>query len=161
MYSDPDRLTKPLIRVTKDGKQTFRDASWAEALDLIANKFKELSEKYGPESIALFKHGTPGDHLGHLFKAMGSNTITAPSYAQCRGPREAGWKATFGKTVGSPEPTDIRDTKCLVLIGSHLGENMHNGQVQEMSDAIDNDANIITVDPRFSTAASNPSTGYQ
>jgi thiosulfate reductase/polysulfide reductase chain A len=42
----------------------------------------------------------------------------------------------------------------LVLIGSHIGENMHNTQVQEMSDAIDNDATIITVDPRFSTAAS-------
>jgi thiosulfate reductase/polysulfide reductase chain A len=31
---------------------------------------------------------------------------------------------------------------------------MHNGQVQEMSDAIDKGATIITVDPRFSTAAS-------
>ena len=33
---------------------------------------------------------------------------------------------TFGSWVGSPEPTDIRDTQCLVLIGSHIGENMHN-----------------------------------
>ena len=57
------------------------------------------------------------------------------------------------KRLDSPEPTDIRDTKCLVLIGSHIGENMHNGQVQEMSDAIDKGATIITVDPRFSTAA--------
>ncbi len=71
-----------------------------------------------------------------------------------RGPREVGFTATFGSGIGSPEPTDIRDTKCLVLIGSHLGENMHNGQVQEMSDAIDKGATIITVDPRFSTAAS-------
>ncbi len=31
---------------------------------------------------------------------------------------------------------------------------MHNTQVQEMSEAIDNGATIITVDPRFSTAAS-------
>jgi thiosulfate reductase/polysulfide reductase chain A len=62
--------------------------------------------------------------------------------------------ATFGAGLDSPEPTDIRDTRCLVLIGSHLGENMHNGQVQEMSDAIDKGATIITVDPRFSTVAS-------
>ena len=54
----------------------------------------------------------------------------------------------------SPERTDIRDTRCLVLIGSHIGENMHNGQVQEMSDAIDKGASIITVDPRYSIAAS-------
>jgi thiosulfate reductase/polysulfide reductase chain A len=38
----------------------------------------------------------------------------------------AGFNLTFGSWVGSPEPTDIRDTKCLVLIGSHIGENMHN-----------------------------------
>ncbi len=104
--------------------------------------------------MALLKHGSPGSHFEHLFKAFGSDTIAEPAYAQCRGPRETGFGLTFGAWVGSPEPTDIRDTKCLVLIGSHIGENMHNTQVQEMSDAIDNDATIITVDPRFSTAAS-------
>lgn len=154
MYTDPDRLTTPLIRVTENGKQTYRQASWDEALDLIAQNMKSLAEKYGPESMALFEHGAPGEHLVHLFKAYGSGAITAPSYAQCRGPREVGWKMTYGTGLGSPEPTDIRDTRCLVLIGSHLGENMHNGQVQEMSDAIDKGADIITVDPRFSTVAS-------
>ena len=154
MYSDDDRLKTPLIRTTIDGEETYREASWEEALDLIASKFKDIKETYGAESIALLKHGSPGSHLEHLFKAMGSDTIAEPAYAQCRGPRETGFGLTFGSWVGSPEPTDIRDTKCLVLIGSHIGENMHNTQVQEMSDAIDNGATIITVDPRFSTAAS-------
>ena len=154
MYYDPDRLTTPLIRVTENGKQTFRKATWDEALNLVASKMQEIRGKYEPESFALFNHGSSGKHFGHLLKAYGSSNIVAPSYAQCRGPREAGWKATFGSTLGSPEPTDIRDTRCLVLIGSHLGENMHNSQVQEMSDAIDRGADIITVDPRFSTVAS-------
>jgi len=61
---------------------------------------------------------------------------------------------SYGEGVDSPDRVDIRDTKCLVLIGSHIGENMHNGAVQEMSDAIDKGATIITVDPRYSTAAS-------
>jgi len=154
MYNDEDRLKTPLIRTTVNGEQTFKEASWEEALDLIASKFKGIKEKYGAESIALLKHGSPGKHLEHLFKAYGSDTIAEPAYAQCRGAREAGFALTYGSWIGSPEPTDIRDTKCLVLIGSHIGENMHNTQVQEMSDAIDNDATIITVDPRFSTAAS-------
>ncbi len=154
MYHDPDRLTSPLIRVTENGKQTFRKATWDEALNLIASKMKEIKGKYGPESFALFNHGSSGKHFGHLLKAYGSSNIVAPSYAQCRGPREVAWKATYGTTLGSPEPTDIRDTNCLVLIGSHLGENMHNSQVQEMSDAIDRGADIITVDPRYSTVAS-------
>lgn len=154
MYYDKDRLTKPLIRVNKNGEQTFREATWDEALGIVADKMKEISDKYGPESFALFNHGSAGKHLGHLFKAYGSTNITAPSYAQCRGPREVAFAATYGAGVGSPEPTDIRDTRCLVLIGSHLGENMHNSQVQEMADAIDKGASIITVDPRFSTVAS-------
>ncbi len=154
MYNDDDRLKTPLIRVEKEGNQTFREASWEEALDLVAKKMQGIKEKYGPESMALLKHGTPGSHFEHLFKAYGSDTIAEPAYAQCRGPRETGFSATFGSWVGSPEPTDIRDTRCLVLIGSHIGENMHNSQVQEMSDAIDKGATIITVDPRLSTAAS-------
>ncbi len=154
MYYDNDRLKTPLIRVNKGGKQTYREATWEEALDLVAVKMKEIADKYGPESFALFNHGSSGHYFGHLLKAYGSTNIAAPSYAQCRGPREVGFQTTFGAGVGSPEPTDIRDTRCLVLIGSHLGENMHNGQVQEMSDAIDKGATIITVDPRFSTAAS-------
>jgi thiosulfate reductase/polysulfide reductase chain A len=130
MYYDNDRLTTPLIREGEPGNQTYRQASWDEALTLIATKMEEISEKYGPEAMALFNHGSSGHYFGHLLKAYGSSNIVAP------------------------EPTDIRDTKCLVLIGSHLGENMHNGQVQEMSDAIDKGATIITVDPRLSTAAS-------
>ena len=153
MLYDPDRLNTPLIRVEENGKQTFREASWEEALDLIATRLQGLAGEYGPETIALFNHGSSGSHFGHLLKAYGSANIVAPSYAQCRGPREAGFKLTFGATVGSPEPTDIRDTKCMVLIGSHIGENMHNGQVQEMAMAIDRGASIITVDPRFSTVA--------
>lgn len=154
MYHDKDRLKTPLIRVEENGRQTYREASWEEALDLVATKMKGIRDKYGAESMALFNHGSSAAHFGNLLKAYGSTNITAPSYAQCRGPREVGFEFTFGNGLGSPEPTDIRDTRCLVLIGSHIGENMHNSQVQEMSDAIDRGAEIITVDPRFSTAAS-------
>jgi thiosulfate reductase/polysulfide reductase chain A len=156
MYYDEDRLKHPLIRETRpDGSPYFRKASWDEALDLMAEKMNKLRMEHGPECLALFSHGTGGKMISHLVKAFGSPNISAPSFAQCRGPREVGFTATFGEDVMSPERTDIRDTKCLVLIGSHIGENMHNGQIQEMSHAIENGATIITVDPRFSTAASH------
>jgi thiosulfate reductase/polysulfide reductase chain A len=88
MYNDEDRLKTPLIRAVVDGEQTYREASWEEALDLVAEKFTEVKENYGAESFALLKHGSPGSHLEHLFKAYGSDTIAEPAYAQCRGPRE-------------------------------------------------------------------------
>lgn len=43
-----DRLTTPLIR---EG-ETFREASWDEALDLVAKKFKEIIKTDGPDAIA-------------------------------------------------------------------------------------------------------------
>jgi len=154
MYTDEDRLKTPLIRTEERGKQVFREATWDEAFTYIADKIKKISAEHGPECIALFTHGSGGHYLTTLLKAIGSPHVAAPSFAQCRGPREVAFQNTFGEGVESPERTDIRDTKCLVLIGSHIGENMHNGQVQEMSDSIDKGATIITVDPRYSTAAS-------
>ncbi len=154
MYNDPDRLKTPLMRVEVDGKQEFQEVSWDKAFRFIAEKMNKIKEESGPESMALFKHGSGGAHFGKLFKAFGSRNITAPSYAQCRGPREVGFNTTFGSNINSPEPVDLENTKCLVLIGNHIGENMHNSHVQEMSKAIDRGATIITVDPRLSTAAS-------
>jgi len=153
MVYDSDRLRKPLIRTKERRKQVFREASWDEAIDYTAARVRELISKYGPQSMALFTHGSGSSYFTTLFRGLGSNNIAEPSYAQCRGPRDEAFLATFGEEVYSPEITDIRDTRCLVLIGSHIGENMHNGQVQEMSDAIDKGAVIITVDPRFSIAA--------
>ncbi|MEZ4762688.1 MAG: molybdopterin-dependent oxidoreductase [Calditrichia bacterium] len=94
-----------------------------------------------------------GDWLKHLLRAYGSNNVTAPSYAQCRARARKLYMLTFGEVVSSPERTDIRNSKCIVLIGSHLGENMHNTQVQEFAEAVGNGATVITVDPRYSTAA--------
>ena len=153
MYYDKDRLKTPLIRTGERGKQTFREATWEEAFKYIAAKIKTIKEKHGGHSLALFNHGSGGKYFTKLLKGLGSDNAAAPSYAQCRGPREVAFISTFGMGLESPENTDIRDTRCLVLIGSHIGENMHNGQVQELADAIDKNVTIITVDPRFSTVA--------
>lgn len=153
MFYDSDRLKTPLIRAEKRGRQVFREATWDEALEYISGQMKTIKDNYGPESMALFSHGSGSSYFSTLMRAFGSSNIAEPSYAQCRGPRDEAFLWTFGEEVYSPEITDIRDTKCLVLIGSHIGENMHNGQIQEMSDAIDKGATIITVDPRFSIAA--------
>jgi len=153
-HYDPDRLRTPLIRKSVRGEEEWVQVTWDEALTYIADRMQTIKSTYGPESMALFSHGIGGAFFKHTIKAFGSPNITAPSYAQCRGPREAGFELTFGDAVLSPERTDIRNAKCLVLIGSHLGENMHNTQVQEFAEAVGNGASVIVVDPRFSVAAS-------
>ena len=153
-HFDPDRLRAPLIRKQQRGEEVWQEVTWDEALGYIAEKMQKIKSEYGPEAVALFSHGIGGNFLKHTIKAFGSPNISAPSFAQCRGPRDVGFRLTFGEDVSSPERTDIKNAKCLVIIGSHLGENMHNTQVQEFADAIDNRASIIVVDPRYSVAAS-------
>jgi len=151
---DPDRLKTPLIRETVNGKQQFRAASWEEAITLIARKFDQIKETEGADKIVLFSHGFGASFFKRLFKAYGIHNFSAPSYAQCRGAREEAFKLTFGHGVGSPEGLDIAQSKCLLLIGSHLGENMHNTAVQDFADAVSAGCKVIAVDPRFSVAAS-------
>ena len=153
-HLDPDRLRAPLIRTRDRGEEQWKQVTWDEALDYIAAKLSRIKAEHGPESLALFSHGIGGTFIRHLAKAYGTPNIAAPSFAQCRGPRDVGFRLTFGDDVGSPERTDIENARCLVLIGSHLGENMHNTQVQEFATAIGRGVSLIVVDPRFSVAAS-------
>ncbi|UCE03574.1 MAG: molybdopterin-dependent oxidoreductase [Candidatus Latescibacterota bacterium] len=155
---DPDRLQKPLVRVGQRGQQTFEEVSWETALDEVAERFERIRQRHGASALALFYHGYGGNWMKHLFKAYGSPNIAAPSYAQCRGPRDVGFELTFGHPVGSPENTDMAHSRCLVLLGYHLGENMHNTQVQDFAAAIRSGADLIVVDPRFSVAASKART---
>jgi len=47
--NSPERLTVPLIK--ENGE--FREASWDEALDLVAARFKEIKDKHGPDSLGV------------------------------------------------------------------------------------------------------------
>jgi predicted molibdopterin-dependent oxidoreductase YjgC len=47
--SSPDRLTTPLIK--ENGQ--FREASWDEALDLVAGRLGEIKAEHGPDSIGV------------------------------------------------------------------------------------------------------------
>ncbi len=114
-HYDKERLKSPLIRKSERGEEKWVEVTWDEAFDYIANKMNKMKATYGPEAMALFSHGIGGNFLKHMMRAYGSPNETAPSFAQCRGPREVGFELTFGDVVGSPERTDIENAKCIVL----------------------------------------------
>jgi thiosulfate reductase/polysulfide reductase chain A len=153
-HYDPNRLRTPLLRKGERGREQWAAVSWDEALGHIADRMQKIKAEHGAESIAMLNHGVGVRFLQHVLKSYGCTNFAGPSFAQCRGPRDVGFTLTFGSGLGSPEPTDIANTDCLVLIGSHLGENMHNSQVQEFSRAVERRIPIIVVDPRYSVAAS-------
>ena len=153
LHSDPDRLTHPLIRTGARGEGKFRQASWDEALDLVATRMLKIRERHGAGAMGLAPHGMSTAFMKSVFKHFGSATFSAASFGQCRGTRIAALKHTFGMDVGSPERLDFEQTRLIVLIGSHIGENVHTSQVHEFADALDRGAQLVVVDPRFSVPA--------
>ncbi len=154
LLNDPDRLKYPQIRTGERGEGKFKRVSWDEALDFLGARLKELKQKYGPESVAMFPHGVHSGFFATLMKAYGTPNSAEPAFAQCRGPRDIGYQLTFGRPVNSPEPVDLEESQCIVLIGSHIGENVFTSQVTAFADGLAKGAKLIVVDPRFSTAAS-------
>lgn len=153
LLHDPDRLKTPLLRTGARGEGAFRPVSWDEALDHLAGRLQAMAQVYGPESVAFFPHGNGARHFSTLMRAFGTPNSAEPSFAQCRGPREVGYALTYGRQLGSPEPIDLEESKLIVLIGSHLGENVFTSQITAFGTALERGAKLITVDPRFSTAA--------
>ena len=150
---DGDRLKTPLLRTGTRGEGKFRPISWEQALDLFAARLRDIKEKYGAESVAFFPHGVAATFFSTLMKAFGTPNSAEPAFAQCRGPREVGYALTFGQGLGSPEPVDLAEAKMIVLIGSHIGENVFTSQVTAFSEGLSKGAKLVVVDPRLSTAA--------
>ena len=154
MY-DPDRLRAPMMRTGERGEGKFKEVTWTEALDAAAEKINAIAAEYGPESVAVFGH-TAGDYwfADYWAQAFGTPNAAKPSASLCTSPREEAAKLTYGFAIGGHEPVDWEGLKCLTLIGSHIGEDARNTLMLYFANATANGANVIVVDPRFSTVAS-------
>jgi anaerobic selenocysteine-containing dehydrogenase len=95
-----DRLTYPMRRDPKDrGRDVWERMSWDEAYDLIEERFKDIRDRYGAESIG-FAQGTGRDiaaYISRLAWSFGSpNFMSIFSGIACYAPRVAGCYATTG-----------------------------------------------------------------
>ena len=151
---DPDRLKKPLLRRKgKRGDQTFEEVSWETALDFTAEKLLKIQKECGPEKVALFSHGFGGSFFKHLLFAYGSGTSRRRPTGSAAGRAKSAFSSRSAPASARRRTLDVANARVITLIGSHLGENMHNTQVQDFAAAIAKGATVIAVDPRFSTAA--------
>lgn len=95
-----DRLLYPMKRDPKDrGKDKWERISWDEAIDLVADTFLDIKEKYGAEAV-VFGQGTGRDiaaYITRLCWSFGSpNYVLFLSGCACYLPRVAGMAATAG-----------------------------------------------------------------
>ena len=96
-HFDADRLRSPLLRASVRGEERWAEVTWDEALSHVAERLQRIKGEHGPEAVALFSHGIGGNFLKHTLKAYGTPNVAAPSFAQCRGPRDVGFELTFGE----------------------------------------------------------------
>lgn len=151
---DPDRLRSPMIRTGERGEGKFREVTWEEALDYTAEKLAALTESYGQESLAILGH-TSGDFwfTDYFAQAFGTPNAAKPSSSLCTSPREEAAQLTFGMAIGNHEPVDWEFADCIILFGTHIGEDARNTMMQDFANARARGAKVIVVDPRFSSVA--------
>jgi len=76
----PERLTTPLIRAGEKGEGKFREASWEEALDLVAAKLSQIKSESGPDSLAFLSSAKCTNEENYLMQkfaraGIGTNNI--------------------------------------------------------------------------------------
>jgi len=117
-----DRLTKPLIR--EDGK--FREASWDEALALVARKFAEIKAKNGADSLAFVSSSKCTNEESYLMQKLsraviGTNNMDNCS-RYCQAPATQGLFRTVGYGGDSGSIRDIENAGLVLIIGSNTAE---------------------------------------
>jgi formate dehydrogenase major subunit len=120
--NSPDRLTTPLIR--EDGK--FREASWDEALDLVARRFAEIKAKNGPDSLAFVSSSKCTNEESYLMQKLaraviGTNNMDNCS-RYCQAPATEGLFRTVGYGGDSGSIRDIANAGLVLIIGSNTAE---------------------------------------
>ncbi|WP_034261860.1 formate dehydrogenase subunit alpha [Bacillus sp. J33] len=120
--NNEERLTKPLIR---DGN-SFREAEWEEALDLIARKFTEIKQNHGPDALSFITSSKCTNEESYLMQKLGRAVIGTNNVDNCsrycQTPATVGLFRTvgYGGDAGSIE--DIKNADLVLIIGSNTSE---------------------------------------
>ncbi|BFH73100.1 formate dehydrogenase subunit alpha [Sulfurisphaera javensis] len=117
-----ERLTKPLIK--ENGK--FREATWEEAINYIAQRLREIKEKYGPDSIGFIASDKMTNEEAYLLQKLaraviGTNNIDN-SARYCQSPATIGLWRTVGIGADSGTIKDIENADLIIIVGHNTTE---------------------------------------
>lgn len=147
LINDYERPQKPLIRVGKRGEGKWREASWEEALDYVAEKLNAAREKYGDRTVLFSDRGGPfRDYPRALLRAIGT-----PNYcnhdASCARNVQHGALSLFGfgrKGVSY----DLKNSKHVVLQTRNMLEAINVAECNNLLDAKDKGGKLTVIDIR-------------
>jgi formate dehydrogenase major subunit len=161
---NPARLTKPMIR--KEGApktaalmdpdamwDTFREATWEEALDLAGGKLRAIREQLGPKGLAGFGSAKGSNEEAYLFQKLvrtgfGTNNVDHCTRL-CHASSVAALLEDVGSGAVSNQVEDVALADVAIVIGSNPTVN-HPVAATFMKNAAKNGTKIILMDPRRS-----------
>jgi anaerobic selenocysteine-containing dehydrogenase len=123
------RLTTPLRRTGAKGEGRFERISWAQALDIIHERFMAVIAAHGPQAILPLNYAGPHGMLAggsmdlRFFHRLGASLLDRRPL--CGGIRTEAWVGTFGPTPGI-RPEQAEHSKLIVAWGSNVTwSNLH------------------------------------
>ncbi len=157
----PKRLSAPLIRRTPQapGARTaaaspdeWREASWDEALDLVARRLLELRRRHGPGCItvnACAKATNEDNYLlqKYLRAVIGTNNVDHCTRL-CHAASVVGLQMAIGSSAMSNSIAEMKDLECFIITGSNTAENHPVIATFLKQAARKRGAQLIVIDPR-------------
>jgi formate dehydrogenase major subunit len=144
-----DRITEPMIRDSID--QPWRAVSWEQAISYTAQRFREIQDKYGRNSIGAISSSRCTNEEVYLVQKLvragfGNNNIDTCARV-CHSPTGYGLKTTLGESAGTQEFSSVAQTDVVLVMGSNPTE-AHPVFGSRLKKRLREGAKLIVIDPR-------------
>lgn len=119
MYASPDRLLYPEAR----SGDAWRRVTWDDAMRGIGDKVRDIKERHGSDSIAMYVGTAAGFSVLHpifaqgFMTGLGSRSMYSSATQDCAN-KFAVSREMYGFPFTLPFP-DVRRTKCLIVVGAN------------------------------------------
>ena len=150
----PDRILYPAIRKGRKGEGQFKRATWDDAMELIAGRFRRAKTEHGGASILPFSYGGSNGLLtqdnidAQVWRRFGTSRLAR---TLCAAPTGAANLALYGK-MASVVYQDYPEAQLIILWGVNpQASGIH--LVPYLRDAQKRGAKLVVVDPRSTQLA--------
>jgi formate dehydrogenase alpha subunit len=157
----PDRVTTPLIRKTpqQPGARTqafdrseWREATWGEALEHVADRLTSIYKRDGSRAMAVYCCAKATNEDNYLLQKMWRALFRTNNVDHCTRLCHAGSVVALLQSLGtsamSNTAAEVIHTDCFIVTGSNTTEN-HPIIALQMKEAIaKHGSKLIVIDPR-------------
>jgi formate dehydrogenase alpha subunit len=152
----PGRIRTPLIRANRDegrsAKPVWKEASWDEALELVADELHRISAEYGGDSVAGYASAKATNEDNYVFQKViraliGTNNVDHCARL-CHAGSVTGLQLSIGSSAMSNSIAEMENLEAFIVTGSNTTET-HPVIANFLKKAIrKNGAKLIVIDPR-------------